>query len=121
MMFEELFRHPMFRKSPGQAGLPVLMMTSALRDDYPWLYELGLQLYRAIESGNPRAIDRASRTIVNTIEMTHYGPFMREMIGGPEDEKPMMALNYLVHSIDLYFPTPKRAGKGEAKSPEKGE
>jgi len=121
MMFEEMFHHPMFKESPDHAGLPVLMMFSMLRDDYPWLYELGLQLYRAIESGNPKAIERARRTIVNTIEMTRHGPFMHEMMGEPEDGEAMMVLHHLVRSIDRYIRIPRRAAKGETKSLEKGD
>lgn len=122
MMFEELFHHPMFKESSDHVGLPVLMMFSMLRDDYPWLYELGLQLYHAIESGNAKAIQRAHRTIVNTIEMTrHGGPFMGDMMGGPEDDESMMMLHHAVRSMDRYIRTPKRAAKGEEKSPEKGE
>ena len=121
MMFEELFHHPMFRESAEHAGLPVLMMFSMLRDDYPWLYELGLQLYRAIESGNSKAIERTRITIVNTIEMTRHGPFMDEMMGGPEDDEAMMVLHHLVRSIDRYIRIPKRTAKGQAKSPEKDE
>jgi hypothetical protein len=51
MMFEKLFHHPMFRESSDNAGLPILMMFGMLRGDFPWLYELGIQLYRAIEDG----------------------------------------------------------------------
>ncbi|HMH17189.1 MAG TPA: hypothetical protein VK572_03475, partial [Burkholderiales bacterium] len=120
MMFEEMFHHPMFRESPDHAGLPVLMMFSMLRDDYPWLYELGLHLYRAIESENPKAIERARRTIENTIKITLHGP-MGEMMGGPGDDESMMMLHHLVRSMDRYIRIPKRAGKGEAKSPEKSE
>jgi hypothetical protein len=115
-MFEELLHHPMFRESPEHVGLPILMMFSMLREDYPWLYELGMQLYRAIESGNPKAIDHARRTISNMIEITHEGPFMREM-AGPEDEESMMALHHLVHNIERYVRVPKKILKGEAKSP----
>ncbi len=80
LMFDELLHHPMFRESSDHAGLPVLMMFSMLRDEYPWLYELGLQLYRAIESGNSKSIERMRRT-KRTIEMTLHGP-MSEMMGG---------------------------------------
>ena len=121
MMFEELLHHPMFRESPDRAGLPILMIFGMLRDDYPWPYELGIQLYRAIEGGTPKEIERARRTISDTIEMTHHGPFMHEMMGGPEDEEAMMALHHVVRSIDRYIRIPKRAAKGEPKSPEKGE
>jgi TIR domain len=119
MMFEEMFSHPMFKESPEHAGLQVLMMFSMLREDYPWLYELGLHLYRAIEAGDPKAIERARKTITNTIEMTHRGPFMHEMMGF-EDEEAMMGLHHLVRSIDRFIQIPKRAAKDAAKSSEKG-
>ena len=120
MMFEELFHHPMFRESPDHSGLPVLMMFSMLRDDYPWLYELGLKLYSAIESGNSKAIERARRTIENTIEMTLHGP-VGEMMGGPGDDDAMMMLHHLVRSMDRYIRIPKRATKGAPKASAKGE
>jgi hypothetical protein len=50
MMFEEIMHHPMFKNSDND-GLPILLVFSMLRDDFPWLYELGAQLYRAIEAG----------------------------------------------------------------------
>jgi hypothetical protein len=120
MMFEELFHHPMFRES-AQPGLPVLMMFSMLRDDYPWLYELGLQLYRAIQSANPKAIERARNTIVNTLEMTREGPFMHEMMGGPMDDEAMMVIHHLVRSMERFIRIPKRAARSSTKTPEKGE
>lgn len=121
MMFEEMLHHPMFRESPDNAGLPVLMMFSMIRDDFPWLYELGLQLFRSIESGNSKAIERARRTIVNTIEVTRHGPFMGEIMGGPGDDEAMMMLHHLVRSMDRFILVPKSTTKGEAKSLKKDE
>jgi hypothetical protein len=118
MMFEELAHHPMFMESPGQSGLPVLMMFSMLRDDYPWLYELGVQLYRAIEAGNSKAIERACKNVLNTIEIAHSG-FMHEIMGGPEGEEVMMALHHIVRTIDRYALVPKRIAKSETDPPEK--
>jgi hypothetical protein len=115
MMFEELFHHPMFRESPDHAGLPVLMMFSMFKDDYPWLYELGMQLYRAIESGDQKAIERARRTIRNMAEMTRRSPFM-EMMGGPEDDEAMMMLHHLLHDFERFIRMPKRSVKSEEKS-----
>jgi hypothetical protein len=118
MMFEELAHHPAFRESSDNPGLPILMMFSMLRDDFPWLYELGAQLYRAIEEGNTQAIERARRTIMNTIKMTHH-PFMFEMMGGPEDDEAMMMLDHLMHVVDRFIQEPKRRRKPEAQSDEK--
>lgn len=121
MMFEEMFHHPMFRESPEHAGLPILMMFSMMRDDFPWLYELGVQLYRAMQDGNAKAIERARSAIVNTVEMTGRGPFMHEMMGGPEDEEAMMMLHHFVHDLERFIRVPTRTVKGSSKASEKGE
>jgi hypothetical protein len=119
MMIEELFHHPMFRESSDNAGLPLLMMFSLVREDFPWLYELGVQLYRAIEEGNPRAIERARKTIMMMVEMTDRGPFMREMVGGPENDEAMMMLHHLVHNVDRFIEEPRRRRKPESQPEEK--
>ena len=120
MMFEELFHHPMFRESSSDnPGLPVLMMSSMLRDDFPWLYELGIQLYRAIEEGDSRAIERARRTIKAMIEMTHHSPFIHDLKGGSDDDEALMALEHLVHIVDRYIQQPMRRRKPESQPDEK--
>jgi hypothetical protein len=121
MMFEEMLHHPAFGESSENAGLPVLMMVSILRDDYPWLYEIGIQLFHAIQSGDLKAIERARKTMSNILEMTHHGPFMHEIMGGPEDEEAMMAVHHLVRNIDRIVRIPKRVGKGAPKALEKGD
>jgi hypothetical protein len=121
MMFEEMLHHPMFRESPEHAGLPILMIFSMLRDDYPWLYELGVQLYRAVQEGNPKDIERARRAIVDTIEMTHRGPFMHDMLGSPEDDETMMMLHHFSHSLERFVRIPSKLGKKATPSDEKTE
>ena len=115
MMFEEMMHHPMFHDSPDSAGLPILMMFSLVRDDYPWLYELGAQLYRAVQERDTKAVERARRAIMNTIEMTHRGPFMQEVMGAPDDDEAMMMLHHLMHSIDRFLPPMTRPRKGSVK------
>jgi hypothetical protein len=117
MMFEELFHHPAFEAIDNQ-GLPVLMMFSMLRDDFPWLYELGTQLYRAIEADNPTAIERARRAIMSTAEMMMHGPFPHEMMG-PDDEEAMMAVHHLFRGIDRFLPSPTARRKPTSKPEEK--
>lgn len=116
MMFEELLHHPMWRETSRTSGLPILIAFSMLRDDFPWLYEVGAHMYRAIEEGNPRTIERARKTLVDTIEMTAHGPFMHEIMG-PEDEESMMFLHHFARDIERFIPKPKpvslnRAQKG---------
>jgi len=121
MMFEELLHHPAFRESPEQAGVPILMMFGMLRDDFPWIYELGVELYRAMQDGSPKAIEKARRAIVDTIEMSHRGPFMHEMMGGPEGEEAMMMLHHFAHSLERLTRIPSRSTKRSVKAAEKDE
>jgi TIR domain-containing protein len=108
MMLEDILHHPMWKESPEAVSVPILIAFGMVRDDFPWLYELGAHLYRTIESGDPRAIDRARKTLLNTLEMTTHGPFMFEMMGGPEDEEAVMFLRHFVHEIDRFIPKVKR-------------
>jgi hypothetical protein len=119
MMFEKLFHHPMWREFAGGNGVPILIIFSMFRDDFPWLYELGAQLYRAIESGDQRAIERARKTLLNTIEMTEHDPFVLDMLGGPGDDESFMMLHHLIHEIDRFIPGPKRLRKREPSPQEK--
>jgi hypothetical protein len=119
MMFEDLLHHPMFREAPGAGGLPILMMFSMLRDDFPWLYEIAAHLYRTIEDGDQRAIEQARKTLINMLEMTTHGPFMHEMMGGPEDEDALMFLRHFVHDLDRFILKPKRPRKTQMSLEEK--
>jgi hypothetical protein len=108
MIFEEMFHHPIFKESPDQAGLPILMMFSIVRDDFPWLYELGINLYRAIEGGSLKEIDRARKTVINMIEITRRNPFMHE-VAGPEDEEAIMALQHILRKVRMLKRPPSKS------------
>jgi hypothetical protein len=119
-MMEDILHHPMWREEHGSSGVPILVMFSLFRDDYPWLYEIATQLYRAIDDGDPRRIDHARRTLLNAIEMTTHGPFMHEMMmNGPDDEEALMFLHHFVHEIDSFIEKPRRPRKIESSSKEK--
>jgi hypothetical protein len=117
MMFDQMLHNPIFRESSDLAGLPILMMFSTVRDDYPWLYELGIKLYRTIEGGNSREIERARKAVIDMIEMTR--PFMHE--AGPEGDEAMMALDHLVRNLDRTIRLPRRPISSDAKPPKEGE
>jgi len=111
-MLDDILHHPMWREEQGSDGVPILVMFSLFRDDFPWLYEIAAQLYRAIDEGDPRRIDRARRTLLNTIEITTRSPFMHEMMmNGPDDEESLMFLHHFVHEIESLVLTPKRIRK----------
>jgi hypothetical protein len=112
-MLEDLIHHPAWGESPEAGAVPLLIAFSMLREEFPWLYELAVQMYRAIEAGDPVKIERARKTLQNTIEITTHGPFLHEMLGGPEDDEALFFLHHFVHEIDRFVRIPKRLRKHE--------
>jgi len=63
------------------------MIASLVRDDFPWLYELGLEAYRAAKRGNSEQTREALVVFRDATDFTLRGPFMEEMgLGGKEVE-----------------------------------
>ena len=87
MMFEDLVH------MSGEPGDPVtiLMAASLVRDDAPWLYELAMEVYRAVKSGDLEAIEREVARLRNFSEFTMRRPFMEEFgLGGKESHMFLM-------------------------------
>ena len=78
---------------PGDSGDPVgiLMAASLVRDEAPWLYELAMEVYRAVKFGDPEAIEREMERLRHFSEFTMHGPFMEEFgFGGKESHMFLM-------------------------------
>lgn len=99
MIMEEFSHHPMLRDAGGPA-FGLLILLGLYRDDFPWLYELGLDLYRALQRGNDKEIERAYRALRAGAEVMSHEPFMFDMMGGPEDEEAFMFLRHFSHDIE---------------------
>jgi len=82
MMLDELMH------MSGDPGDPVgiLMAASVVRDDAPWLYELAMEVYRAVKSGDRGAIEFEMARLQRFSELPMGGPFLEEfgMLGGKE-------------------------------------
>ncbi len=76
MMFDEMM---MGGLEGGPDPIGILIMCSSFRDDMPWLYELGLETYKAIQVGDERATERALERFRRIAKMTIRGPWMEEM------------------------------------------
>ena len=88
----------------------ILIIASMVRDDFPWLYEIGLEAYRRAKTGNVERAHEALRNFRDATEATMHGPFMNEMGFGGKDFHTMMELPMIV---DHYMRTflSRRAGK----------
>jgi hypothetical protein len=83
MMLMDMLHHPGMEEEGGRA-LGWLMVISVFRDDAPWLYELGLDVYRALQKDDDWEISRAIDRFEKTLAVAKRGPMAELMIDGPE-------------------------------------
>ena len=83
MMAVEMLHHPAMEEEGGRA-LGWLMVISAFKDDAPWLYELGFEVYRALQKDDEREISRAIERFEKAIAVARRGPMADFMIDGPD-------------------------------------
>lgn len=90
MMFEDIMH------MSGEPGDPVaiLMAASLVRDDMPWLYELAMEVYRAVKTGDPEAIEREKKRLSRFSEIVMHRPFMEELGGFTSKESQMFAMEF---------------------------
>ena len=102
MMFEELLFHPALAKSQHGAAAAWLLFLSVFKDDVPWVYEIGLELYRALRSGDQNAIAQARQEFSAVLEAATHGPFFHEMMR-PEDEEVYFMIRHLPEMVDRFI------------------
>lgn len=111
-LIEEMMHHPVFEEHGAQA-ISLLIYLSLVRDDFPWLYDLGVDLYRATQAGAEKETERARRAFRAAVEVISHGPIFYEMSGGSEDEESFMLLRHLSHEFDRFI---QRAGTSQRKT-----
>jgi hypothetical protein len=102
MMLEELMFNPMFMEKSVSPGLGWLIFISMFRDNLPWLYEIGLELYKALDSQNPELINLSARKISLCVDVCMHGP-MGELIMNSEDMQIMRVLRHMPDMIEHYL------------------
>ncbi len=91
--------------------IQILMMASLFREEVPWFYEIALETYRAVRSGDPLQTRSAIRRYKDASEMLRRGPFL-EMWGGDSKMMHMMmrdALEFMpyVDEPETLVPSPR--------------
>jgi hypothetical protein len=102
MMFEELLFHPALRDSRNGPAAAWLLFLSVFREDIPWLYEMGLELYQALRTGESEQISNARKDLLSILEATTRGPFFHEMLR-PEDEEIYFLVRHIPEMIDRFL------------------
>ena len=83
-MLEEM-SHMISRRARDPIG--ILIVASLVRDDFPWLYELGLEAYRVAKRGNVEQTRNSMEAFWDATEFTIQGSLAEEMeLGGKESE-----------------------------------
>lgn len=95
MMFEEMMH------MSGDPANPVgiLMAASIIRDDAPWLYELAMEVYRTVKSGDQEAIEHERSRLERFGEFAMRGPFMEEFGLGKESHMFLMEFPRMLHHM----------------------
>ena len=117
MMMEEVLFNPRIEDKMASPGLGWLVFVSMFRDDLPWFYELGMDVYRALESRRPERVAESAHKLRQCVEFCIRGP-MGEMFMGREDMRSLRVLRHFPEMIDHYLNRiegvrrlPRRPGK----------
>jgi hypothetical protein len=88
----------------GDDPIALLIFGSMVRDDLPWLYEVIMEVYREVRSGDSKTAHRAIERLRRMTKMIGRGPFMEEFGGGKDSHIMMMELptmlDQLLHRIE---------------------
>jgi hypothetical protein len=113
-MIEEM-AHMVSKRTGDPIG--VLMIASLVRDDFPWLYELGLDAYRAAKKGNVGQANEALRTFRDAADITLRGPLAEEMGVRGADIEGMRDLPMVIrHYVDMVRDAPIRKRSAVARN-----
>lgn len=81
MMLEEL----MMMSSGSRSPIGLLLMFGMFRDEVPWLYDLGKELYDSMRKGHHAHAEEIAREIAQMLEMSRHHPMMEEMMMGSKE------------------------------------
>lgn len=110
MMLMEMMHHPAFEESPGGKAVAWLMVISAFKDDAPWLFELGLDVYHSLQRGDERLVVAAVENFETALTAIRRGP-MKEFAIDSEVEMAVHELGRLAHLLLIHKTEPRRVGR----------
>jgi hypothetical protein len=103
MMFEEI-AHMGFEE--GDEPMSLLVLAGLLRDDFPWLSEIIIEVYREQRTGDSKVAQRGIERLRRIMKGLRRGPLMEELAGSSKEahmmmmELPMM-LDHFLHRLEV--------------------
>jgi len=116
MMIDEM-AHMISRRPDDPLG--ILIIASLVREDFPWLYEIGTEAYRAAKTGSPRESHELLRAFRDAAEFTMRGPFLEEM--GMLGKETHIMYRELPMIIDHYMQRLEKPMRKKSRPEESGE
>lgn len=98
MMFEEL----MHVSKSNNSQIPILMALSIFRNDFPWIYEIGSETLKTLQS--KKTFDEKQcivREFLEIFELIFRHPMMREMT--MQSKESHMIYRETQHILEMYF------------------
>jgi hypothetical protein len=78
-----------------------LMVISTLRDEAPWLYELGLDVHKALKRGDHRTVALAIDRFEHALMKLRHGRMARLFIDSPSVESAVHELSHIARHLFL--------------------
>lgn len=97
-MLEEIFYRLSKSQEQDAKGVGLLVILSFIKDDAAWLYELGMQIYRAMLAGNRDQVVGIHKQLHLTTEYLVMGPIRHDLFR--EEEDGFMMLRFITEMID---------------------
>lgn len=109
MMLDDMIHY--VEREPGDP-IGILLLSSAFRDEMPWFYEMGMETYRAMKSGNPKQAEDAlrdfQRMTETMMETMMHGPFLESSEISP---KTLMVMREVLERIINRYHRLRRVNK----------
>jgi hypothetical protein len=105
MMLEELLFRPPLDSNADGFGIGWLLFISLLKDDLPWLYELGIELYRALRDRDQRGIVQARRAMLDSLKLMSRSDILLDVIR-PDDEESYLMFRHLPEMLERFLDHP---------------
>ena len=98
-MFQELLH----ASSPDIPAFEILIVASLFHDSMPWLYEMGMEVYRAARRGDNNKLQIAAREFRQAVEFAAHSPLSQEFFG--RNEKTFMIMEEIGWVLDRAIST----------------
>jgi hypothetical protein len=115
MMIEEMMHMSQMMDKHGDGALGVLIFISVFRDQCPWLYEVGMEVYRALREGDQEAALVAARRMRDLAEFSLHGPWMEELM---PDREAFMAFRHMPEMLERMLQVAERPSRARRQRPE---